>query len=128
MVWKLTEISGLLIKKLNPTVTAYLSIILLPASSDNIFVYSTFQWQLWENQKRYRTLTYKIWVILILMTDWFVLSLEVKESRSLYIYIYIFPTVIWYLVFLSNANNLHTVVWFQVFLSNTNNYMVLSNE
>ena len=30
-------------------------------------------------------------------------------------------TVIWYQVFLSNTNNLHTILWYQVFLSNTNN-------
>ena len=28
---------------------------------------------------------------------------------------------VWYQVFLSNTNNLHTVLWYQVFLSNTNN-------
>ena len=28
---------------------------------------------------------------------------------------------VWFQVFLSNTNNLHTAVWFQVFLSNTNN-------
>ena len=28
---------------------------------------------------------------------------------------------------LPNKNNLQTVVWFQVFLSNANNYMVSSN-
>ena len=35
-------------------------------------------------------------------------------------------TAIWYQVFLSNTNNLHTIIWFQVFSSNTDNlYSVL---
>ena len=36
-------------------------------------------------------------------------------------------TLIQYEVFLSNTNNFHTVVWFQVFLFDTNNYIILSN-
>ena len=33
-------------------------------------------------------------------------------------------TVIWYQVFLTDANNFDTVVWCQIFLSNTNKYLI----
>ena len=61
-----------------------------------------------------------------------ILCLEVAELYSLYIYIYNFCAVILFSlfffykqlnqIFLFNTT-LHTVVWFQVFLSNANNYL-----
>ena len=89
----------------------------------------------------------KIWFWQISNYDWLIdcliftacqpiysyLCLEVRESHSLYISIDVFEllflrsflhTLIWYQVFLSNANNFHTVVRFLVFLSNTNDNMV----
>ena len=57
--------------------------------------------------------------------------LEVKESRSSYVYIYTFVnffecfiSIIRYQEFLYNTNNLKMVIWFQVIINNT--YMVSS--
>ena len=61
-----------------------------------------------------------------------ILCLEVKESHSLCVIIYIFfvcgcfCTQSYSFLCVSNANNLHTIVWFQVFLSNINNYLISS--
>ena len=58
-----------------------------------------------------------------------ILCQEVRELYYLYIYIYIFLCCCFFLdpvvlssVVLSNTNNLHIIIWFQVFLSNANNY------
>ena len=47
------------------------------------------------------------------------MQLQVLSNYSYLVIIYL-HTVIWYQIFLSNANNMHAVIWFQVFLYNTN--------
>ena len=35
-------------------------------------------------------------------------------------------TGVWFKVFLSNTNNLHSIIWYQVFRSNTNNFSIVA--
>ena len=66
---------------------------------------------------------------------WVILNQEVKESHSLYIYVYsnccflrIFDTDFYDIKYSNQIQIIYSAVWFQVYQLNTNNYMISSNH